>query len=162
MYGRAVADALTARLRGVGVEHRGHEDRTARGVEVENFGCVGRQAEAVLRRPPADGLAATTQDRDVERVDPDLLEDDRVLVPRRARQRQRRAELLRGFRLANETLERPVAAADDVARDARQRHERAEPPAAASELERRDVVLDAVVVAGERRGAEQIDGTVRT
>ena len=39
---------------GIGVEHGREEDRPARGVEVEDLGRVGREAEAVVRRPLAD------------------------------------------------------------------------------------------------------------
>ena len=49
--GRAVADGLAAIGGGVGVEHGGEEDRAALGVEVEDFGRVRREAEAVLPGP---------------------------------------------------------------------------------------------------------------
>src|SRR5437764_801805 len=40
-----VADLLAARSGGGAVEDRGEKDRAARGIEVEHFGRVGRQAE---------------------------------------------------------------------------------------------------------------------
>jgi len=63
---RAVADLLAPRLRRVGIEGRGEEDRAALGVEVEDLGSVGREAEAVLRRPLADVRGAAAEDGDVE------------------------------------------------------------------------------------------------
>ena len=48
----------------------------------------------------------------------------------------------------------------DLRGNARERDDRAELASAAGERERRDVVLDAVVVRGERRGAKEVDGAV--
>ena len=63
-------------------------------------------------------------------------------------------------RLADQALEGPVAALDDLARDPGQRGDGAERPAATRELERGDVVLLAVVVAGEGGGPEEVHGPV--
>ena len=63
--------------------------------------------------------------------------------------------------LALQALQRPVAAADYLRGDGRQRHDRPELRAAALELEPGDVVLDAVVVRRERRGPHELDGPVR-
>ena len=41
-----------------GVELGGEEHRAALGVEVEHLGRVGREEEAVVDRPLADGVAA--------------------------------------------------------------------------------------------------------
>ena len=68
----------------------------------------------------------------------------------------RRRERFRGERrrhLALEPLQGPVAAALHGGRHARQRDDRADLLALAGELERRHVVLDAVVVRGQRRRA---------
>ena len=69
---RAVAHLLAARLGRVRVEGGGEEDRAALGVEVEDLGRVGREAEAVVRGPGADVSRAALQDGDVEGVDLDL------------------------------------------------------------------------------------------
>src|SRR5207244_13175298 len=58
-------------------------------------------------------------------------------------------------------LKRPGPALFDLVRDARQRDERPELARASGELERSDVVLDAVVVTRERGRAEQVDRAVR-
>ena len=119
---RAVADPLAARLRGVGVEHGREEDRTARGVEVEGLRRVGREPEAVLGRPLADGRAAAPEDGDVQGVDLDLLED--LGGPLRTGRTAHRVEPRpRWVRLADETLERPIAPALDRGRDAGERYE---------------------------------------
>src|SRR5205814_9406653 len=55
---------------------------------------------------------------------------------------------------------RPVAAALDLVGDAGERDERSELAASSRELERRDVVLDTVVVAREGGRAEQVHGAV--
>src|SRR6185436_2377692 len=62
--------------------------------------------------------------------------------------------------LADEALEGPVAALLHLRRDAGERRERSECAATARELERRDVVLLAVVIRGERRRLEQVDRAV--
>ena len=70
------------------------------------------------------------------------------------------ARLQDGLRLADQPLQRPVAAALDARRDARQRGDRAEPAAASGKREGRDVVLDPGLVADERRRPEQVDRAV--
>ena len=141
---RPVTDRLAALGGGVGVEHGGEEDRRARGVEVEDLGRVGRQPEAVIGRPLADRDGPAAQDRDVERVDADLEQ----LLGRAAGGVGGDAHGRGGDRvgLADEALERPVAALLDLRRDAGERRQRPERPAAAGELEGRDVVLLAVVI----------------
>ena len=115
---RAVADRLAALGGRVGVEDGGEEDRAARGVEVEDLGRVGREPEAVVRGPRADLVGAALEDGDVERVDPDLHEDlGAVARPRPPAASARRSGLRLG--LADEALERPVAALLDARRDAR-------------------------------------------
>ncbi len=70
----------------------------------------------------------------------------------------REQEALRDrFGLEAQPLQRPVATLDDLARDPGEWREAAERPAAARELERRDVVLLPGVIAGERRRPEEID-----
>ena len=64
------------------------------------------------------------------------------------------------MRLALEALQRPIAAALDLRWHAGQRDEGAELAAAALELEGRDVVLDAVAVAGEGGRAAEVDRAV--
>ena len=73
----------------------------------------------------------------------------------------RKSALRDRVRLADEALEGPVATLLDARRDPGQRRDRAERAATAGELEGRDVVLRAVVVAGHRRGAQQVDRAVR-
>src|SRR6185436_7564341 len=101
---------------------------------------------------------AALEDRDIEGIDldlhdllgasgcrgagPDGIEEDRT-------------------GLADEALERPVAALLDTRRHAGERRDRAELPAAAGELEGGHVVLGAVVVAGERRRPQEVDRAVR-
>jgi len=70
--GSAIAEGLSARLGGIGVEHGGEEDRAALRVEVEDLGRVRRQAETVLLGPKADLVGAALEDGDIERVDADL------------------------------------------------------------------------------------------
>ena len=108
----------------------------ALGVEVEDLGRVGREAEAVVLGPQPDLVAAAAEDRDVERVD-GRLEQDLGLGRRRRRQpsREEKRPLRHGIGLADESLERPVAAALDLARDVGQGRDRAEGSAAAGELE---------------------------
>ena len=67
----------------------------------------------------------------------------------------------RGSVSRTQALERPVAALLDARRDPGERRQRAELATAAGELERRDVVLHAVVVGGERGGPEEVDRAVR-
>src|SRR5439155_11717470 len=64
------------------------------------------------------------------------------------------------LRFALQALERPTAAAFDFGRHAGQRDERSEFAAPALELEGRDVMLDAVVVSGQRRRSAKIDRPV--
>jgi hypothetical protein len=70
-------------------------------------------------------------------------------------------ELLDRFGLADQPLERPVAALDDARRDARQGRDRAERAAATRELEGGHIVLDAVVVTREGRRPKEVHGPVR-
>ena len=110
--------------------------------------------------PLADVRGAALEDGHVEGVDADLHEDLGTCRRRRAsRNRPSRAD--GRIRLADQALERPVAALLDARGDARERRDRAEGAAAALELECRHVVLDAVVVARERRRSEQVDGAIR-
>jgi hypothetical protein len=53
---------------------RRHEDRAAFGVLQHVVVRLGVDGEAVVGGPIQDGLAAATQDRDVERLDLDLLQ----------------------------------------------------------------------------------------
>ena len=69
---RAVADRLAAGGRGIGVEARGQEDRAPLGIEVEDLGGVGREAEAMGLGPRPDVVAAALEDGDVQGVDPRL------------------------------------------------------------------------------------------
>ena len=71
----AVADVLSASRGCLAVERGRQEDLAALRVELEDFRRVGREAEAVIRRPRPDLGCATAQDRDVERVDRDFHED---------------------------------------------------------------------------------------
>ena len=155
---RAVADGLPAGRGRVRIERGGHEDRAPVGIEIEDLRRVGRQPEAVILGPQADLVAAAAQDRDVERVD--RLQDHLGFTGRLAPGGGIREEgHRRRIGLLHETLERPVTAAHHVGRDAGQQGDRSE-GAASGELEGRDVVLDAVVIAGEGRGAEQVDGAM--
>ena len=72
-----------------------------------------------------------------------------------------RARLGHRFGLADEALEGPVAALLDLRRHPGEWRQRAERPATAGELERGDVVLLAIVVARQRRRAEQVDRAIR-
>ncbi len=155
---RAVADRLAA-LRGrIRVEHRREEDRRPLGVEIEHLGRIRRQPEAVVLGPAADLVGTAAQDGDVERVDADL-HQHLCLVAGGAGGEDRGLRDRLG--LADEALEGPVAALLDLRRDPGEWRERPERPAAAGELERGDVVLLAVVVARQRRRAEQVDRAVR-
>ena len=128
---RAVADLLAARLRRIGVEHGREEDRAPIGVEVEDLGRIGREAESVFRRPLADLGRAALEDRDVQGVDADLHDH---LGAGSCAQRSVEEHGLR-VRLADEPLEGPVAALLDARRNPGQRGERAERATAARELE---------------------------
>ena len=112
----------------------------------------------MVERPAADRVAATTQDRDVESIDLRREQHLRFVggSPRRGRGR------LEDWRcdLAGEALQRPVAAAFDLRRHARQRDDRADLFTDAGELEARDVALHTVVVRGERRRAHELDRPV--
>ncbi len=113
-------------------------------------------------RPLADLTAAAAQDGDVQRVDAHLHELLGVTGRTLRRQAAGTPRSRTGSVSRIEPLQSPVAAALDRGRHAGERHERAELAAtAARELERGHVVLDAVVVAGERRGSEQVHGAVR-
>ena len=114
----------------------------------------------MLGGPLPDSGRPAAQDRDVERVDADLHE----LLGRRGGHRRSGSERVeRGdrIRLANEALERPVAALLDARRDPGERRQRPEGPTAAGEPEGRDVVLLAVVVRRQGRGLEQVHRPVR-
>ena len=108
---RPVADRLVARLGRIGIEDRREEDRGALGVELEDFGGVRRESEAVIRSPLADIRRAALEHRDVEGIDADRHEDLRAggLEPDRV---QRRGD--RRIRLADQPLEGPVAALLDL------------------------------------------------
>src|SRR5688572_33027994 len=111
--------------------------------------------------PHRNVRAAAFQDRDVERIDAHLLEHRRatgagegVVVGGPG--------FWRGWvGLELKPLERPCAAALDLRWHARQRDQRAELSAAALELERRHVMLDAVVVRRERGGTAEVHRAVR-
>src|SRR5207237_4147497 len=152
---RPIADGLAARPSRVSVEDRGEEDGRPAGVEVEDLGSVRGQPESMILGPGPDLIAATLEDRDVQGVDADL--QDHLGVTRGGRGTERESLWSRRISFPDEALQGPVAAALDLGGDAWQRDDGAELPAAARELERRDVVLDAVVVGGECGGAEQVD-----
>ena len=78
--------------------------------------------------------------------------------------RAEREEALRapGIRLADQALERPVAALLDTRRYPGEWRQAAEGTPAAGEFERGDVVLDPVVVARERRRPQEVDRPVGT
>jgi len=153
----AAAEALLHGRRRV--ELRGHEVRRTLRVEVEDLGHVTREVEPLLVRPLRHGLAAAAEDRHVERVDTHLLEHLDRAVPR---QGGGEASTLQddGVHLALESLQRPVAGAFDLRRLAGERDDRAEGLRCAGELEARDVVLDTVVIRGERRGAHKVHRAV--
>ena len=65
------------------------------------------------------------------------------------------------LRLPAQALQRPVAALLDARRYPGEGRQAAERPAPTGELERGDVVLHPVVIPGERRRPEEIDGPVR-
>ena len=157
---RAVAGGLAEFPSGCRVEAGGHEDRASGGVEVEDLGGVGREQEAVLLGPAADLVASALEDRDLEGVDLRLEDDLGAAVARGAGGAQR--EGFAGGRrdLTLEALQRPVPAPLDAGGDAGERGDRADLFTLAREFERRDVVLDAVVVGGEGRRAHQLDGAV--
>src|SRR5204862_4077383 len=141
-----VADPLTAGRRGIAVERGREEDRAALGVEVEDLGRVGRQAEPVRGCPLAHGRAAALEDRDVERVDLRLEEDLDRITRRGAERGRSRDQAFDRLGLADEPLEGPGAALLDVRGNSGERGERPELPAAPRELEGGHVVLDAVVI----------------
>ena len=147
------------RDRGGGVELGGHEVGRAAGVELERVGRVVGEREALLGGPVGDRPAAALQDRDVERVDADLLEDLRRRRPSGAAALRRRLGH-RGRDLLLEALQRPVPAALDLGRLGGQRDDRPERLLVARELEVGDVVLEAVVVGGERRRAHELHRAV--
>ena len=114
----------------------------------------------MLGRPRADGDRAALEHGDVERVDLRLQDHDGALRGGRSGEDAIGREDRR-VRLQDQPLQGPAAALDHLRRDARQRDDRAHVPARLpGVLERRDVVLDTVVVRGERRGAGQADGAV--
>ena len=107
----------------------------------------------------ADLVAAAAQDGDVERVDAGL--EQHLGAGRAGAAGEVECGLGRGIRLADEALEGPVAAANDIGRDAGERGDAAERAATARECEGRHVVLHAGVVTGKGRGAQQVHRTVR-
>ena len=147
---RPVPDGSCSGRRGVGVEHGGEEDRRACRIEPSTSGASGgrRKPCSVAHRPTRGGAAA--QDGDVERVDADLHQ----LLGRAGRRRgcwtasPRTAVRSRGS-AAGASSRRPSTL--DGTGEWRQR---AECPAAAGELEGRDVVLRPIVIAGQRRRAQ--------
>ncbi len=114
---RPVTDSLATGGRCVGIEHGREEDRRARGIEVEDLGRVGWQAETVLGGPLADRSRTTAQHGHIERVDADLHEFLGRTGGRRGGT-EGEVALERRLRLADEPLERPVAALLDARRDA--------------------------------------------
>ena len=151
--GRPVADRLAALGGRIGVEHGGEEDRRAGGVEVEDLGRVGREPEAVVGRPLADLGRAAAQDGHVEGVDADLHE----LLGRVGRRGSGRVGGERRDAGSVSRMRRwsvqspPFSTLDGIPGSG---VERAERPAAAGELEGRDVVLVAVVVARRASSCE--------
>ena len=109
--------------------------------------------------PTARCRRATLEHGDVERVDLDLHElfgarrRGNGLQPKGIIGRERR-------RLANQPLEGPVTTFLDARRNAGKGRDRPEGAAAARKLEGGDVVLDAVVVAGEGRRPQEVDRPV--
>ena len=158
---RAVADLLPAGLGRIGVERRGQEDRAPLRVEVEHLGGVGGEAEAMGGRPFADGVAPPLR---TVRSSASIFAVIRTWAASSAAADAAgdAAESRTRARLADQALEGPVAALHDARRDAGQGSDRAELAAAAGELEGGDVVLDAVVIARERRRPEQVDCAVRS
>src|SRR5205814_55989 len=109
----------------------------------------------------ADGRAAAAEDGDVESVDARGEQDlGGLSVSGRRGEGERRGSGHR-FRLSDETLQRPRAAALDLCGDAGERYEGSECGPAALERERGHVVLDAVVVCREGRRARDLDRSVR-
>ena len=160
---RAVADVLAAGRGGFAIERGGQEDLAAGRVELEHLGRIRREAEAVVLGPDADLVGAAAQDRDVERVDRDFHEDLGAVTRGRGATRARRGRTRGpGVGLDAEPLERPVAALLDARRYPGEWRETAEGATATGELERGDVVLHPVVVSGERRRPEQVDGPIGT
>ena len=114
----------------------------------------------MLLGPVGHGLAATLEDRDVERVDAGLEDDLDAIGRSDGGLIETAREGDRGARLEDEALEGPVAALLDGRRLVREGDDRAELPAAPGVLEGRDVVLDPLVVARERRRPQQADRSV--
>jgi hypothetical protein len=152
---RAIANLLAAVGGGFAVEHGREEDRAALGVEVEHFGRIGREMEAVLLRPGGDSRPAALKHGDIECIDALLDEDlgllgERVFSARACEGRKR----YRRVRFAHQPLKRPRPTLFSVRRHAGKRNERPEfSTASARELERDDVVFFPVGVRGEGGGA---------
>ncbi len=158
--GRAVPGPETLIRSTARVEPHRHEDRAALGVEVEHLGRVRRQEEAVLAGPVPDRGPATLQHDDVERIDLGLQDHLSPVLRRTGRGGRERERLGLWLGFLHQTLERPVTAPDHLRRNAGQRDDRTELPLAAGELERCDVVLDPLVVSGERRGSNERDAPI--
>ena len=113
----------------------------------------------MVTRPGGDIRAAALENGDVERVDAYLLQD--FCLRGASRLKVQRLQPDR-FRLPLKPLKSPVAASLNFRWHAGQRNQGAKFAAAALELERRHVVLDTFVIAGQGRGASEVDGAVRT
>ena len=145
---------------GVGVERGGEEDRAAR--RRRSRGPRARRAGGGSRGPwPTRRCPSRRPCRTVMSSASILtfISSSAPAAAGRARRRRSAARCGR-VRLADQPLERPVAALHDARRDAGQRRDRAERAATARELEGGDVVLHAVVVAGEGRRPEQVHRAV--
>ncbi len=159
--GRPVADLLTALGGRIGIERGGEEDLASRGIELEDFGGVRRESEAVIAGPHADLVGAAAQDGDVEGIDGDFHQDLGGVAATRGAEEEALGRRER-IGLEAQSLERPVAALLDARRYPGEWRQAAERAATARELERGDVVLLAIVIARERRRPQEVDGPVRT
>ncbi len=159
MDGRALPLLDALGVRAADVELDGHEDRAARGVERQHFGRVGGGRSRDRAHVPTS-TAPPFEDRDVERVDLRLEEHHRTARPRCPPRRARPEPAATVSRINRCSVQSPPLI--DLRRDAGERHDRADlGGVGARELERGHVVLDPVVVRGERRGAREADGAVR-
>src|SRR5581483_5906932 len=157
---RPVAHALAAGRGRVAIEHSGEEDRAPSRVKVQNLWSVWGEAEPVVDGPSRDIPRAALEDGEIERVDAGLEE---YLHARRGRRRLERGierAAPRG-RLQRQPLEGPRSTLLHAGGDARQGDQRAELPAAAQKLERRDVMLHPIVVGCEGSRAAEVNGPVR-
>ncbi len=142
-----------------GVELGGHEDRAAPSVEVEDFGGVLGQREVVPLRPRHHLQGAALQDRDVEGADLLLQEDVRAAGGGGQRRLLLREDLGR-LHLEQEPLEGPLAALLDPGGHPGQGDDGPELPGGPGELEGGDVVLNPLVVGGERGRPQQLHRAV--